>query len=49
MKTLAQPFLLEKARQSHRMGGDGKLIDSIIKDGLWCSLNDYISAFPIIF
>ena len=36
----AAPYLLEKARQGYRMG-DGKLIDSMIKDGLWCAFNDY--------
>lgn len=35
----AAPYLLEKARWGLRMG-DGKLVDSMIKDGLWCALND---------
>lgn len=35
----AAPYLLEKARWGLRMG-DGKLVDSLIKDGLWCALND---------
>lgn len=34
------PYLLEKARWGHRMG-DGKLIDVMIRDGLWCAANDY--------
>lgn len=31
------PYLLEKARTGYRMG-NGEIIDSMIKDGLWCSL-----------
>ncbi|MCB5307371.1 acetyl-CoA C-acetyltransferase [Yersinia massiliensis] len=34
------PYLLEKARQGYRMG-DGKLVDVMIRDGLWCAFNDY--------
>ncbi|MDU4962057.1 MAG: acetyl-CoA C-acetyltransferase [Sporomusaceae bacterium] len=34
------PFLLEKARWGYRMG-DGKLVDVMIRDGLWCAFNDY--------
>ena len=35
------PYLMDqKARFGLRMG-DGKLIDSMIKDGLWCAFNDY--------
>ncbi|SHJ59182.1 acetyl-CoA C-acetyltransferase [Paramaledivibacter caminithermalis] len=34
------PYLLNKARWGHRMG-DGKLVDSMIKDGLWDAFNDY--------
>ena len=34
------PFLLEKARWGYRMG-HGKLIDVMIRDGLWCAFNDY--------
>lgn len=35
------PYLLEnKARWGYRMG-DSKLIDVMIKDGLWCAANDY--------
>ena len=34
------PYLLEKARNGYRMG-DGKIIDSMIKDGLWDVYNDY--------
>ena len=36
----AAPYLLEKARQGYRMG-DGKLVDVMIRDGLWCAFNDY--------
>jgi acetyl-CoA C-acetyltransferase len=35
------PYLLEsKARWGYRMG-NGKLIDVMINDGLWCAFNDY--------
>lgn len=30
------PYLLEKARTGYRMG-DGKLIDAVVHDGLWCA------------
>ncbi|HZR97493.1 MAG TPA: acetyl-CoA C-acetyltransferase [Chloroflexota bacterium] len=33
------PYLLEKARYGYRMG-DGKLVDSMIHDGLWCAFGD---------
>jgi acetyl-CoA C-acetyltransferase len=33
-------FGLEKARYGYRMN-DGKLVDLMIKDGLWCAFNDY--------
>ena len=33
------PYLLEKARSGYRMG-DGKLIDSMIRDGLWDVYNN---------
>ncbi|HZK43445.1 MAG TPA: acetyl-CoA C-acetyltransferase [Syntrophomonadaceae bacterium] len=33
-------FGLEKARYGYRMG-EGKLVDLMIKDGLWCAFNDY--------
>ena len=36
--TLA-PYLVEKARWGYRMG-DGKLVDGMIRDGLWCAFND---------
>ena len=36
----AAPYLLDKARQGYRMG-NGTLVDSMIKDGLWCAFNDY--------
>ncbi|MBO8168131.1 MAG: acetyl-CoA C-acetyltransferase [Thermoanaerobacteraceae bacterium] len=34
------PYLIDKARWGYRMG-DGKLMDTMIKDGLWCAFNDY--------
>jgi acetyl-CoA C-acetyltransferase len=34
------PYLLEKARNGYRMG-HGKIIDTIIRDGLWDVYNDY--------
>lgn len=34
------PYLLNNARDGFKMG-DQKLIDSMIKDGLWCAFNDY--------
>lgn len=34
------PFLIDKGRYGYRMG-DGVLVDSMIKDGLWCAMNDY--------
>lgn len=33
------PYLLEKARTGYRMG-DGKLVDVMIRDGLWCAFGD---------
>ncbi len=36
----AAPFALEKARNGYRMG-DGKLVDIMIKDGLWEAFNNY--------
>ncbi|MBA2285007.1 MAG: acetyl-CoA C-acetyltransferase [Ktedonobacteraceae bacterium] len=30
------PYLLPKARTGYRMG-DGEIIDSVVRDGLWCS------------
>lgn len=35
----AAPYLVEKARGGYRMG-DGKLVDEMIRDGLWCAFND---------
>jgi acetyl-CoA C-acetyltransferase len=35
----AAPYLLDQARTGYRMG-DGKLIDSMIRDGLWCAFDD---------
>lgn len=34
------PYLLEKARTGYRMG-DGKIVDSMIKDALTCAFNNY--------
>ncbi len=34
------PYLLEKARTGYRMG-DGKIVDSMVHDGLWDVYNDY--------
>lgn len=34
------PYLLDKARWGYRMG-DGKIVDSMIKDGLWDAYNNY--------
>ena len=36
----AAPYLLPKARWGQRMG-DGKLVDGMIKDGLWEAFNNY--------
>ncbi len=36
----AAPYLLDKARWGYRMG-EGKIIDSMVHDGLFCSLNQY--------
>ena len=33
------PYLMPKARQGYRMG-DQKVIDSMVKDGLWCACDD---------
>ncbi|MEW6582950.1 MAG: acetyl-CoA C-acyltransferase, partial [Actinomycetota bacterium] len=35
----ASPYLLEKARTGYRMG-DGALVDVMIRDGLWCAMED---------
>ena len=41
MENMSQaPYLLNSAREGFRMG-DQKLVDSMIKDGLWCAFNDY--------
>jgi acetyl-CoA C-acetyltransferase len=34
------PYLLPKARKGYRLG-HGKLIDSMVHDGLWCAFNDF--------
>ena len=36
----AAPFVLDKARWGQRMG-DGKLVDTMIKDALWDAFNNY--------
>ncbi|EJO5348390.1 acetyl-CoA C-acetyltransferase [Clostridium botulinum] len=36
----AAPYILDKARWGQRMG-DGKIVDEMIKDGLWEAFNDY--------
>ena len=33
------PYLLPQARKGMRMG-DGKVVDSMVKDGLWCACDD---------
>lgn len=33
------PYVIDKARWGMRMG-DGKIVDAMIKDGLWCAFND---------
>ena len=35
----AAPYLIEKGRWGYRMG-DSKLVDTMIRDGLWCAFND---------
>lgn len=35
----AAPYLVEKGRWGYRMG-DAKLVDTMIRDGLWCAFND---------
>ncbi|MCL6634800.1 MAG: acetyl-CoA C-acetyltransferase [Peptococcaceae bacterium] len=35
----AAPYLLNNARWGHRMG-DGKVVDEMIRDGLWCAFID---------
>ncbi|WP_017755672.1 acetyl-CoA C-acetyltransferase [Calidifontibacillus oryziterrae] len=41
MENMSQaPYLLQGARDGYRMG-DHNVIDSMIKDGLWCAFNDY--------
>jgi acetyl-CoA C-acetyltransferase len=34
------PYLLRQAREGLRMG-DGKLVDSMVHDGLWCAFENY--------
>lgn len=36
----SSPYVLDKARWGQRMG-DGKIVDAMIKDGLWDAFNDY--------
>jgi acetyl-CoA C-acetyltransferase len=33
------PYLLSKAREGYRLG-NGKILDSVINDGLWCAFDD---------
>jgi acetyl-CoA C-acetyltransferase len=33
------PYLLPKARTGYRMG-DGKIVDSVVRDGLWCAFEN---------
>lgn len=33
------PYLLEKARSGYRMG-NGRLVDAMLQDGLWCAIHD---------
>src|SRR5437867_3169343 len=33
------PYLLPKAREGYRLG-HGKIVDSVIQDGLWCAFDD---------
>ncbi|WP_068792169.1 acetyl-CoA C-acetyltransferase [Brevibacillus laterosporus] len=41
MENMSQAsYLLEGARNGYRMG-DQKVVDSMIRDGLWCAFNDY--------
>lgn len=41
MENMSQaPYLLEGARSGYRMG-DQRVVDSMIRDGLWCAFNDY--------
>jgi acetyl-CoA C-acetyltransferase len=41
MENMSQaPYILEGAREGFKMG-DKKVVDSMIKDGLWCAFNDY--------
>lgn len=41
MENMSQaPYLLEGARNGYRMG-DQKVVDSMIRDGLWCAFHDY--------
>jgi acetyl-CoA C-acetyltransferase len=41
MENMSQaPYLLENARNGFRMG-DQKVVDSMIRDGLWCAFNNY--------
>lgn len=34
------PYLLDKARTGYRLG-NSEVVDSMIKDGLWCAISDY--------
>ncbi len=34
------PYMLPKARAGYRLG-DGKIVDGVVKDGLWCAFMDH--------
>ena len=36
-----RPIFLPKARQGYRYG-NGKIVDSVLEDGLWCSFQDWV-------
>ncbi|MCZ2259558.1 acetyl-CoA C-acetyltransferase [Sporosarcina sp. G11-34] len=41
MENMSQaPYILNDGREGFKMG-DKKIVDSMIKDGLWCAFNDY--------
>ncbi|TBL76152.1 acetyl-CoA C-acetyltransferase [Paenibacillus thalictri] len=41
MENMSQaPYLMQGARDGYRMG-DQQVVDSMIRDGLWCATNDY--------
>ena len=42
------PYYLDKARNGYRLG-DGKIIDGLVKDGLWDVYNDYHMGFYLLY